>query len=77
GDIVLPLEICVLRRDETLKEWMLRAKQCGIEAAWRASSTGKLREAAERLGLDYTNIKSQLSRTRNRLSEPRRTAGAD
>jgi len=77
GDIVLPLEVCVLRRGETLKEWMLRAKQCGIEAAWRASSTGKLREAAERLGLDYTNIKSQLSRTRrDRLSEPRRIAGA-
>ncbi len=77
GDIVLPLEVCVLRRGETLKEWMLRAKQCGIEAAWRASSTGKLREAADRLGLDYTNIKSQLSRTRNRLSEPRRASNPE
>ncbi len=77
GDIVLPLEVCVLRRGETLKEWMLRAKQCGIEAAWRASSTGKLREAAERLGLDYTNIKSQLHRTRYRSSQPRRIASAD
>lgn len=76
GDIVLPPEVCVLRRGETLKQWMLRAKQCGIEAAWRASSSGKLREAAERLGLDYTNIKSQLSRTRSRLSEPRSAAAA-
>ncbi|MGB8507816.1 MAG: sigma 54-interacting transcriptional regulator [Pyrinomonadaceae bacterium] len=76
GDIVLPLEVCVLRRGETLKQWMLRAKQCGIEAAWRASTSGKLREAAERLGLDYTNIKSQLSRTRSRLSEPRSVAAA-
>jgi transcriptional regulator with PAS, ATPase and Fis domain len=71
GDIVLPLEVCLLRRGETLKEWVLRAKQCGIEAAWRTSSTGKLREAAKRLGLDYTNIKSQLSRTRYRSSKPR------
>lgn len=77
GDIVLPLEVCFLRRGETLKDWMLRAKQCGIEAAWRASSTGKLREAAERLGLDYTNIKSQLHRTRYRSSQPRRIASAD
>lgn len=76
GDIVLPPEVCVLRRGETLKKWMLRAKQCGIEAAWRASSSGKLREAAERLGFDYTNIKSQLSRTRRRLAEPRSAAAA-
>ena len=76
GDIVLPLEICFLRRGETLKEWLLRAKQSSIETAWRASSTGRMREAATRLGLTHTNLKSQLHRTRSRLSEPRNLADA-
>ncbi len=33
GDIILPLEVCLLRRGETFKEWTARAKRCGIEAA--------------------------------------------
>jgi|GEM_PF-1034306 len=77
GDIILPVEVCILRRGETLNEWLLRAKQCGIEAAWRASSTGKLREAAARLGLAYTNMKSQLHRTRYRSSQPRQLQSAE
>ncbi len=76
GDIILPLEVCFLRRGETLKEWLLRVKQCGIEAAWRTSSSGKMREAATRLGLTRTNLKSQLHRTRCRLSEPRKLSSA-
>ena len=71
GDIILPFEVCVLRRDETLKQWLLRVKQCVIEAAWHASASGKMREAAERLGLGYTNMKSQLHRTRCRSAQSR------
>ncbi len=77
GDIILPVEVCILRRGETLNQWLMRAKQCGIEAAWRASSTGKLREAATRLGLAYTNMKSQLHRTRYRSSQPRQQQSAE
>src|SRR5688572_22032870 len=32
GDIILPLELCVLRREETFKQWTARAKRCSIEA---------------------------------------------
>src|SRR6185295_14685807 len=31
GDIVLPLELCVLRRGETFRQWSARAKRCTIE----------------------------------------------
>ncbi len=35
GDIILPLELCVLRRGETFKQWTARAKRCSIQAARR------------------------------------------
>src|SRR5687767_7097311 len=37
GDIVLPLELCVLRRDETFKQWTARAKHSSIEAVRQAT----------------------------------------
>ena len=35
GDIILPLELCVLRSGETFRQWTARAKRCSIEAARR------------------------------------------
>lgn len=37
GDIILPLELCVLRREETFKQWSARAKRCSIEATRHAT----------------------------------------
>jgi hypothetical protein len=28
GDIILPIELCVIRNGETFKQWIARAKQC-------------------------------------------------
>lgn len=58
GDIVLPVEVCLLRRHETLDEWTARIKRCGIEAARRASRSGTMREAATRLGVSECSLKS-------------------
>jgi len=37
GDIILPMELCVLPSEETLKQWAARAKRCSIEAARQAT----------------------------------------
>jgi len=68
GEIVLPVEVCVLRRGETLDEWLVRVKRCGIEAACRAASNGRMREAASRLGITHANLRSQINRARCKTS---------
>jgi len=63
GDIILPLELCVLRRGETFKQWTARAKHCSIEAV-RQTTGGTLRKVAERLGLTPFSLKSHLKRAK-------------
>lgn len=63
GDIILPLELCVLRKDETFKQWTARAKRCTIEAA-RHSHGGSMREVAQRLGLTRSSLRSHLRRAK-------------
>ena len=63
GDIVLPLEVCLLRRGETFREWAARAKRCGIEATRRASG-GTMSGAAARLGVTRSSLKGHLERAR-------------
>lgn len=63
GDIILPLELCVLRKDETFKQWTARAKRCSIEAA-RRSHGGSMREVAQRLGLTRSSLRSHLQRAK-------------
>ncbi|HEY6803761.1 MAG TPA: sigma 54-interacting transcriptional regulator [Pyrinomonadaceae bacterium] len=63
GDIILPLELCVLRRGETFKEWTARAKFFSIQAA-RTATGGSLQSAAQRLGLTRNSLKGHLQRTK-------------
>jgi DNA-binding NtrC family response regulator len=60
GDIILPLELCILRRGETFKQWTARAKRRSIEAA-REATGGTMRTAAERLGLTRGSVKGLSS----------------
>ena len=69
GDIILPVELCVLRRDETFKQWTARAKRCSIEAA-RQSTGGSMRRVAERLGLTRNSLWGHLSRAKRDQTEP-------
>jgi transcriptional regulator with GAF, ATPase, and Fis domain len=64
GDIVLPVEVCILRRGETFKQWAARVKQLSIEATCRADGAKTMREAADRLGLSHASLKSHLHRAR-------------
>ena len=64
GDIILPAEVCILRRGETFKQWAARVKQLSIEATCRADGTRTLREAADRLGVSHASLKSHLHRAR-------------
>jgi transcriptional regulator with PAS, ATPase and Fis domain len=68
GDIVLPLEVCVLRRGETFKQWTRRAKHCSVEAA-RHATGGSLRTAADRLGLTQSGLKGYLRRAKRAQNE--------
>jgi transcriptional regulator with PAS, ATPase and Fis domain len=68
GDIILPLELCVLRRGETFKQWTARAKHCSIEAV-RQTTGGTLRTVAERLGLTPFSLKSHLQRAKRDQNE--------
>jgi DNA-binding NtrC family response regulator len=68
GDIILPLELCVLRREETFKQWTARAKRCSIEAA-RQTSGASMRSVAERLGLTRDSLWSHLRRARRDQNE--------
>jgi DNA-binding NtrC family response regulator len=63
GDIILPLEVCLLRQGETFKQWTARAKRCSIEAA-REAAGGTMRSAAERLGVTRSSLKGHLHRAK-------------
>src|SRR6266542_839360 len=67
GDIILPVELCVLRRGETFKQWTARARRCSIEAAHQA--TGGMQSAAERLGLTRQSLKAHLRRAKRAQDE--------
>ncbi len=78
GDTALPLELCILRRGETFKEWTARAKRCAIEAIHQ--TTGATMEVvAQRLGLTAYSLKGHLQRARRdqnpALFEWRRESG--
>jgi transcriptional regulator with PAS, ATPase and Fis domain len=64
GDIILPVEVCILRRGETFKQWAARVKQLSIEATCRTNGTKTMREAANRLGVSHSSLKSHLYRAR-------------
>src|SRR6266496_4441444 len=68
GDIILPLELCLLRRGETFSQWTARAKRCSIEAA-RQATGGTMRTAAARLGLTRGSVKGYLRRTKHAETE--------
>lgn len=68
GDIILPLELCVLRGGETFKQWTARAKRSSIEAA-RQATGGTMRTVAERLGLTPCSLKSHLQRAKRAQNE--------
>jgi DNA-binding NtrC family response regulator len=68
GDIILPLELCVLRRGETFKQWTARAKRCSIQAARRATG-GSLQSAAKRLGLTRSSLQAHLHRAKRAQNE--------
>lgn len=68
GDIILPLELCVIREGETFKQWTARAKRCSIEAA-RQASGGTLKTAAERLCLSRSSLKNHLLRAKRSQNE--------
>lgn len=63
GDIILPLEVCLIRHGETFKEWTARAKLSTIEAA-RQAAGGTLRSAAARLGVTRSSLKGHLERSK-------------
>jgi len=63
GDVILPLELCILRREETFKQWSARAKRCSIEAVHEATG-GSMRSAAARLGLTQNSLLGHLHRAR-------------
>ncbi len=67
GDIILPLDLCVLRRGETFRQWSARAKRCSIEAACQA--TGGMQSAAERLGLTCNSLRAHLKRAKRTQTE--------
>lgn len=68
GDIILPLELCVLRRGETFKQWTARAKRCSIQAA-RHATGGSLQSAAKRLGLTRSSLQAHLHRAKRAQNE--------
>lgn len=68
GDIILPLELCVLRRGETFKQWTARAKRCSIQAA-RIATGGSLQNAAKRLGLTRSSLQAHLHRAKRGQNE--------
>jgi hypothetical protein len=68
GDVILPLELCVLRREETFKQWTARAKRCSIEAA-RQATGGSMRSVADRLGLTRSSLLGHLHRAKRTQNE--------
>jgi transcriptional regulator with PAS, ATPase and Fis domain len=67
GDIILPLELCVLRSGESFRQWTARAKRCSIEAARQA--TGGMQSAAERLGLTCHSLRAHLKRAKRNQND--------
>jgi len=63
GDVILPVELCILRREETFKQRSARAKRCSIEAVHEATG-GSMRSAAARLGLTQNSLLGHLHRAR-------------
>jgi DNA-binding NtrC family response regulator len=63
GDIILPLDLCILRSGETFKQWTARAKRSSIEAA-RQATGGTMQTVAERLGLTRSSLKGHLQRAK-------------
>jgi hypothetical protein len=63
GNIILPLDVSVLRKGETFKQWAARTQQSIIETTRRAAG-GSFREAAERLGLTPPSLRGHLQRAR-------------
>ncbi len=68
GDIILPLDLCILRHGETFKQWTARAKRYSIEAAHQATG-GTMPTVAKRLGLTEPSLKSHLHRARRTQRE--------
>ena len=68
GDVILPLELCILRREESFKQWSARAKRCSIEAVHKATG-GSMRSAAARLGLTQNSLLGHLHRARHVQNE--------
>lgn len=68
GDIILPLDLCVLRSGETFRQWTARAKRCSIEAA-RQATGGTMQSAAQRLGLSRNSLLGHLHRARRAQNE--------
>ncbi len=68
GDIVLPLELCVLRDGETFKQWTARAKRCSIDAT-RVATGGTIQTVAKRLGLTFGSLKGHLHRAKHTQNE--------
>ncbi len=68
GDIILPIELCVLRRGETFKQWTARAKRSSIEAA-RQATGGTMQSVAERLGLTRNSLMGHLNRAKQTQNE--------
>jgi DNA-directed RNA polymerase specialized sigma24 family protein len=64
----LPLELCVLRRGETFRQWTARAKRCSIQAA-RSATGGSLQDAAKRLGLTRSSLQAHLHRAKRAQNE--------
>ena len=64
GDIILPAEVCVIRKGETLKQWAARAKRISLETTQKAMG-GKL-STAQRLGLTLESLKGHIHRARLR-----------
>lgn len=63
GDLILPVEITVIRKGETFTEWAARAKQASIEAA-RKATDGTLAGAAKKLGISRNSLKGYFERAK-------------
>jgi transcriptional regulator of acetoin/glycerol metabolism len=58
GDIVVPVDICIIRDGETLKQWEMRVRKRAIEAA--RQTEGHMPAAARRLGVAHSTLKQHL-----------------
>ncbi len=63
GDIILPFEVCILRQGETFNQWAACVKHSTIEAT-REATGGTMRDAAKRLGVTLSSLKSHFHRAK-------------